>query len=184
MTDEALRLERLQLPRDRELLEKFHDLYDREYEFRRSEEDRRGFVEYLERHQDIYHCLVFYAGEEPAGYIRGYERISTSSCDIVFMLDIVYVAPDMRSKGIGKKMIGALVEHCRNIGAARIDLLADLGNEVAQKLYESFGFRGRTRFQMHRFLKDHPDLDNYFKKKVEEEKDLPQRTPLPPQGNA
>ena len=68
------------------------------------------------------------------------------------------------------------------VGAARIDLLADVGNDVAQSLYKHFGFQGRTRFQMHLFLKDHPDLASYFKKKQDEESGLELKTPVDDAG--
>jgi ribosomal protein S18 acetylase RimI-like enzyme len=169
MPDSTYRMERLELPRDRETLLKFHDLYDKEYKFARKKEERDNFLKYLKEHDDIYHCLVLWHGDEPVGYLRGYDRLSTSSCDIVFMLDIVYVSPDHRGKGIGKKMIVHLIEYAREYGAARIDLLADTTNQVAQNLYKGFGFMGRTRYQMHRFIKKHEELTRYFDEKVAEE---------------
>ncbi|MHC4779860.1 MAG: GNAT family N-acetyltransferase [Planctomycetota bacterium] len=169
MPDPVFHLERLELPRDRETLLKFHDLYDKEYKFERKKEERDRFLKYLRDHNDIYHCLALWAEDEPVGYLRGYDRLSTSSCDIVFMLDIVYVLPDHRGKGIGKKMIVHLIEYARKHGAARIDLLADTTNRVAQNLYKGFGFMGRTRYQMHRFIKEHESLTRYFDKKVAEE---------------
>jgi len=169
MAEQRYRLEKLQFPRDRDLLLSFHDLYDKEYRFSRKAEDRLKFLDYIQSHEDIYHALVLYEGDQPLGYLRGYDRISTSSCDIVFMLDIVYVHPDRRNQGIGKQLIVHLIEYARAHGAARIDLLADVGNEVAQNLYKGFGFMGRTRYQMHRFLKEHEDLTKYFDEKVAEE---------------
>ena len=79
MSDPDYRLKRLRLPRDREVLQYFHDQYDREYGFERTDPDRETVVDFLERHGDLYHCLVLYDGQLPVGYIRGYERISTSS---------------------------------------------------------------------------------------------------------
>ncbi|MHC4599668.1 MAG: GNAT family N-acetyltransferase, partial [Planctomycetota bacterium] len=169
MPDPTYRLEKLELPRDRETLLKFHDLYDKEYKFDRKREDRDRFFKYLKEHSDIYHCLVLWKGDEPVAYVWGYDRLSTSSCDIVFMLDIVYVSPDHRGKGLGKKMIVHLIEYARDYGAARIDLLADTTNKVAQNLYKGFGFMGRTRFQMHRFIKEQESLTRYFDEKVAEE---------------
>ncbi|MFH2115803.1 MAG: hypothetical protein ABIJ86_14985, partial [Spirochaetota bacterium] len=60
------------------------------------------------------------------------------------------------------------------------DLLADIGNETAIKIYRDLGFKGRTRFQMHRFLKEQEDLASYFEKKVAEEKGSPGTPPSTP----
>ncbi|GEM_PF-3499539 len=177
MAENEERLVKLDLPADREILRAFHRMYDKEYGFEREKEDEKAFLDYLEKHQDIYHCLVFLREGKPLGYARGYDRLSTSSCDTVFMLDIIYVSPGHRGQGVGKKMIGALVDYARDLGAARIDLLADVGNDVAQNLYKRFGFKGRTRYQLHRFLKDQPDLRRYFEEKVAQEAALEQRTP-------
>jgi ribosomal protein S18 acetylase RimI-like enzyme len=172
MSEPASGLRRLELPRDREVLLAFHRMYDAEYKFQRTPKDEETLLGYLQAHGDIYHCLILYEQGDPVGYMRGYDRMSTSSCDIVFMLDIVYVAPGHRGKGVGKRMIAELLRFAKERGAARIDLLVDLENEAARRLYAEHGFRGRTRMQMHTFLKDNPDLLRYFEKKAEEEKGL------------
>jgi ribosomal protein S18 acetylase RimI-like enzyme len=172
MPEPETALRRLELPRDRDVLLAFHRMYDEEYKFQRAPEDPQRLLDYLQAHADIYHCLIFHEKGLPVGYMRGYDRMSTSSCDIVFMLDIVYVAPEHRGKGAGKHMIAELLRYVKAAGAARIDLLVDLENDAARKLYSDFGFRGRTRMQMHTFLKDNPDLLKYFEKKAEEEAKL------------
>ncbi|MHC5039525.1 MAG: GNAT family N-acetyltransferase [Planctomycetota bacterium] len=119
MTDVVYQLARLQLPQDREILRAFHNAYDREYHFGRNQNEQDKFLDYLQAHQNTYHCLVLFAGEVPVGYMRGYDRLSTSSCDIVFMLDVVYVLPDHRGKGIGKAMISPLIEYAKKIESPR-----------------------------------------------------------------
>jgi len=159
------RLVRLELPRDRELLRSFHVAYDGEYGFRREPSAHDPVLDWVERYRELYHCLVLMAGEEPVGYMRAYDRISTSSADRVLMLDMVHVLPEWRGRGAGGAMMEGLVRFARENGNARIDLLVDLENAPARALYEKCGFVGRKRFQMHYWLKDHPDLVAYFEEK-------------------
>jgi ribosomal protein S18 acetylase RimI-like enzyme len=158
---------RLEIPRDKNILISIHKEYDREYGFSRAEGEHQILADYLASHADIYHPFALMDGESPAGYIRAYDRLSTSSCDIVLMLDLVYILPQYRGKGLGKRIMQDFIDFAVKSKKARIDLLTDLDNPAAVKLYENFGFKGRQRHQMILFLKDHPDLKEYFSKKCE-----------------
>ncbi|MBN1356879.1 GNAT family N-acetyltransferase [bacterium] len=171
MHDEAIRetglnFRKLNLPADREILIRIHRIYDREYGFSRDASGYEILVETLTRHGDIYHPLVLFDGSEAVGYIRAYDRLSASSCDIVIMLDLVYVLPGHRGHGIGKILLRRFLEFAASRRCARIDLLTDHDNPAAVQLYRHFGFRGRDRFQMILFLKDQPDLAAYFERRL------------------
>lgn len=156
---------RLELPLDKHHLQTVHDAYDIEYGFSREQSDRDLLIDYLTEHGSIYHLIVLFVEEQPAGYIRAYDRLSTSSCDVVMMLDLVYIFPAYRGKGFGRILMNALISYSKSNHKARIDLLTDLDNPAAVKLYESLGFKGRERHQMILFVKDHPDLVTYFESK-------------------
>jgi len=163
--DDVYALRWLAFPRDRDTLVALHRLYDRAYGFSRSADDYAFIADYVEAHADIYHCLALLHGDEPAGYVRCYERISTSSCDRVLMLDIVQIEAAHRGRGLGKRLVASVLDLAEAQGCVRIDLLADVDNETAIGLYSSFGFQGRTRFQMHRFLDPQADVVRYFEEK-------------------
>ncbi len=158
-------IKRLSFPGDGALLEELHRMYDREYGFTREPGEYGFIVDYVSKHSDIYTCVAVMKEDRPVGYGRCYERVSTSSCDRVLMLDIVEIAKAHRGKGLGKMLVAEIMKIAAERDCARVDLLADVENETAIGLYSSFGFKGRKRMQMHRFIKDKPDLVAYFEKK-------------------
>ncbi len=157
---------KLVMPQDESLLIKIHKTYDTEYGFERGDGDYSILTEYLRRHGDTYHPLALIMGGEVAGYMRAYDRLSTSSCDIVMMLDLVYVMPDFRGRGCGKILMAELLKYAYREKKARIDLLTDHDNPAAKNLYAKFGFKGRDRHQMILFLKDQPSLVEYFEHRL------------------
>jgi ribosomal protein S18 acetylase RimI-like enzyme len=158
---------KLNLPEERDKLVFIHQIYDKEYQFSRAESEYEQFVNYLADHNNIYHPLVLLDHETIVGYIRAYDRISTSSCAIVLMLDLVYILPAFRGQGMGGIIMEEFLDFASERKCARIDLLTDLDNPAAVKLYEKYGFKGRNRHQMIRFMKTHKDLENYFQRKLE-----------------
>jgi RimJ/RimL family protein N-acetyltransferase len=53
----------------------------------------------------------------------------------------MYVAPDMRGKGLGKALLIELIRRARNLeGLERLKLTVVSENTVAKKLYQSLGF--------------------------------------------
>jgi ribosomal protein S18 acetylase RimI-like enzyme len=53
----------------------------------------------------------------------------------------VFVAQDARRRGVGRKLVGALVTGLEGLGAKRIVLSTMTGNEAAQRLFRECGFR-------------------------------------------
>ncbi len=51
------------------------------------------------------------------------------------------VHPDLRHRGIGRHLMGTLLEHYRRQGATRAALEVRPSNHEARRLYEAFGFR-------------------------------------------
>lgn len=156
---------KMRFPEDRDILYDIHRIYDEEYGMSRIPDAYRKQMEFYSANAAIYHPLILLAGHKPVGYARAYDRISMSSSDIVMMLDLVYILPDYRGLGYGKILMEKCLLFAGNSGAVRIDLLTDLDNPAAVHLYESFGFKGRNRYQMISFIKDNPQLVRYFEQK-------------------
>lgn len=57
-------------------------------------------------------------------------------------LDTVSVFPEYQGKGIGQKLIQALIEQSRERGFSKVGLLVDSNNPSAKRLYERIGFQG------------------------------------------
>lgn len=51
------------------------------------------------------------------------------------------VHPAYRHQGIGRHLLGMLLEYCRQKGATRATLEVRPSNDAARRLYETFGFR-------------------------------------------
>ncbi|MGB3977209.1 MAG: GNAT family N-acetyltransferase [bacterium] len=152
-------------PEDRDHLFEIHRIYDQEYGLSHDAKAWHVQMEFYRNNSAIYHPLILLEEQKPAGYIRAYDRISMSSSDIVMMLDLVYILPEFRGKGLGKTLMRKFLDFAVASGAVRIDLLTDMDNPAAVHLYESMGFKGRNRYQMINFLKDNPQLVTFFEQK-------------------
>jgi len=53
----------------------------------------------------------------------------------------VFVVPEARREGAGRKLIAELVAALERLGAPRIVLSTMVGNEAAQRLFRQCGFR-------------------------------------------
>lgn len=58
-----------------------------------------------------------------------------------FYLDTVSVSEYHQGKGIGRKLIQAMIEHASEKGFDKVGLLVDVENPAAKKLYERIGFK-------------------------------------------
>lgn len=158
--------------RERNLLIDIHREYDREYGFRRCAADREKLVDYLGRHDDTLIMVGGFAEKRLVAWMRLQERTSSSSCDVVLMLDALHVSKGYRGCGFGTGMVSWLVDYARGRGVPRIDLLATFGNEAAIRLYEKFGFTGRKRLQMMLLVEEDERLEKILHRKIREERTL------------
>ena len=67
--------------------------------------------------------------------------ISTAEGGKVAALEDCVVHPDHRGKGVGKALLGYVLEQARAEGALRVMLLTDGDNTRAQSLYRKLGFK-------------------------------------------
>ncbi len=80
--------------------------------------------------------LVAVHNEKVVGYVIG-----TLRWDIVGHIINIAVHPDFRGRGIGKALMIEVMKELRRKGAKIFRLEVRVSNVVAQKLYESLGFR-------------------------------------------
>ncbi len=64
-------------------------------------------------------------------------------------IEDVVVRDRYRSRGIGKGIMGMLIEEGRNLGLLRLDLTSNPRRETANRLYQNLGF-SRIRTNMYR----------------------------------
>jgi ribosomal protein S18 acetylase RimI-like enzyme len=67
-------------------------------------------------------------------------------------LEDCVVHPDYRRRGIGKALLGYVLEQARASGATRVTLLTDGDNQRAQALYRALGFAPSSMLAMRRRL--------------------------------
>lgn len=72
-------------------------------------------------------------------------RIVFEQADIL----TIAVLPAFRKKGIAKKLIGDALEHCKKLGAKKLFIDVEVGNEAALKLYENTGFKQISRRKLY-----------------------------------
>lgn len=60
--------------------------------------------------------------------------------------DTIYLAPGATGRGLGRALLGELIERCRESGARNlIAVIADSGDTSSMKLHLAFGFREAGR---------------------------------------
>jgi ribosomal protein S18 acetylase RimI-like enzyme len=78
--------------------------------------------------------------EPPLGFVQVYRSFSSVSMAPVWILNDLFVIPEARRLGVGRALVGMVVDLARSAGAARVILSTDESNTSAQTLYASEGF--------------------------------------------
>ncbi|MBN2906852.1 MAG: GNAT family N-acetyltransferase [Rhodobacteraceae bacterium] len=87
--------------------------------------------------------------------IDGFVRVSSGkSAPVAGLSDVeistLYVQPRHHAKGVGKRLLNAAFQHCREIGAGSVWLTTNAQNAPAIAFYLAQGFEevGKTRFRI------------------------------------
>jgi ribosomal protein S18 acetylase RimI-like enzyme len=86
---------------------------------------------------------VLLAGDGPDGLALLRFRPALWAEGLEAYLQELYVIPPLRGRGIGRALMERTIEHCRQRGAAGIDLNTGETDTAARGLYESMGFTNR-----------------------------------------
>jgi len=86
------------------------------------------------------------------GYFALCYTMSLEFGGLVVILDDLYLLPAARGRGLGTKVLAAVDEEARKLGAVQIFLEVEEANQRAFTLYERHGFRKRQRHMMERLL--------------------------------
>jgi ribosomal protein S18 acetylase RimI-like enzyme len=106
---------------------------------------RRFLAERLGRGESV----VLFAADEtaPCGFTQLYPLFSSLRCRPIWMLSDLFVAPDRRGSGVGRRLMEAAHAFAREQGAASIELDTAHTNTPAQALYESLGYERDLEFR-------------------------------------
>jgi ribosomal protein S18 acetylase RimI-like enzyme len=75
-----------------------------------------------------------------AGFVQIYPSFSSISMKKIFILNDLYVNPDMRKQGIAKLLINSAKQFAIDNKAGQLVIESRISNSSAQKLYDSVGF--------------------------------------------
>lgn len=102
---------------------------------------------------DLGQAWVFYDEDTPVGYI-----VLTFGYSFEFhgrdsFIDELYIEPQYRRQGIGKRAMQFVEERARELRVNAIHLEVDQGNDPAAELYRRAGYDDHARFLMTKWLK-------------------------------
>jgi ribosomal protein S18 acetylase RimI-like enzyme len=86
------------------------------------------------------------AGGAIAGFAQLYPSFSSVSLAPTLILNDLFVAAGARGQGIAGRLVDASVVHARRVGAVRLELATQHGNEPALRLYRAKGFVADNEF--------------------------------------
>lgn len=105
----------------------------------------RAFLEdRLEHGQSV--ILIAIQGERNVGFAQLYPSFSSVRLSRTFILNDLFVAPDVRATGVGRILLDASCTYGRQVGAAQLSLSTAVDNASAQALYERAGWTRDTEF--------------------------------------
>lgn len=86
-------------------------------------------------------------GPVGCGFTQLYPVFSSLACRSAWILADLFVDPDHRRHGLGRRLMEAAHDFARGTGAASVELETAHTNHAAQALYESLGYRRDLEFR-------------------------------------
>jgi ribosomal protein S18 acetylase RimI-like enzyme len=102
---------------------------------------------------DLGQAWIFFDGKTPAGYIVLTFGYSFEYHGRDSFIDELYIEPQYRRQGIGKRAMQFVEERAHELGVNAIHLEVDQGNDPAAELYRRAGYDDHSRFLMTKWLK-------------------------------
>lgn len=95
---------------------------------------------------------IFFDDATPVGYIVLTFGFSFEYHGRDAFIDELYVEPQYRRQGIGRRAMQFVAESAREFGVNAIHLEVDKGNDAAEELYRRVGYADQARFLMTKWL--------------------------------
>jgi len=106
---------------------------------------------------DLGQAWVFFEDETPVGYMVLTFGYSFEYHGRDSFIDELYIEPQYRRKGIGRRAMQFVAEQARELGVNAIHLEVDQGNDAAAELYRRAGYHHHARSLMTKWLKPGQD---------------------------
>ncbi len=108
----------------------------------------RAFLEKrLRRKESVIYLALADADDKLMGFCQLYPSFSSLSLKRVWILNDIYVAEDARRQLVADNLIRTAKKMAKDTHAVRMRVSTSSNNEVAQKTYESIGFKEDTEFK-------------------------------------
>jgi GNAT superfamily N-acetyltransferase len=93
-------------------------------------------------------CWVAEAQGRLCGYLLAVFMFSLEHGGLMAEIDEVFVAPEMRSSGVGSLLVARAEQEMAERGLVRLQLQLGVDNHRARLFYERHGFRRRAGFEL------------------------------------
>ena len=110
------------------------------YKKRANELKTRQFLTERILKQESIVYLIFTEGGQAVGFTQLYPTFSSIRLGRLWLLNDIYVVPEMRSKGYSIALIEHVKDMARKTGAVGVVLQTDVTNDIGNKLYPRTGF--------------------------------------------
>ena len=108
----------------------------------------RKFLETrLKRKESVIYLALADDEDKLLGYCQLFPSYSSLSLKCVWILNDIFVAEDARRMLVADRLLQTAKQMAKDTNAVRMRVATSVSNEVAQKTYESIGFREDTRFK-------------------------------------
>lgn len=116
--------------------------------FYEQESNYNAAKEFIKERFERQDSVIFLATKDnkPVGYTQLFPSFSSVSMKRVWILNDLFVIPEVRNKGIAKALINGAKNYAIATKAIRIVLATEVTNIVAQKLYETMGYHKFDKF--------------------------------------
>lgn len=124
-------------------------LLDAYRQFYRQPSDLKAARYFLEQRfglGDSFILVAENAAGEMAGFVQLFPGLSTVGLNTRWTLNDLFVATDARGQGAGRTLMKAAVTLAQEHGVARLVLMTQVDNALAQGLYASLGWQRNREF--------------------------------------
>lgn len=91
-------------------------------------------------------CFVWEEGGKVVGYCYAHRWKNFAAYDVT-VETTVYLDPDIKGRGIGRKLMEGLIEECRNRGIVSMIACITAENEESCRFHERLGFKKVSDFK-------------------------------------
>jgi ribosomal protein S18 acetylase RimI-like enzyme len=105
---------------------------------------RRFLGERLERGESVVFVAVI--DGKGVGFTQLYPTFTSIGVRRAWILNDLYVAPEARRQGVGRRLMDVARTMAERMGAAWLELATAIDNHAAQALYRSCGYKKEEKF--------------------------------------